>query len=87
MESPLASNSTNTRVGMSTYSFMICFHIGLDLSQISFLLTAHLHDISNLLCIGFKSKESPGHSKTDVSLLYVFCGFRVNTKNTTLHKY
>ena len=56
VESHLALYSSKTGVGISSYSFMICFlgkeyHRGLELSQRSFSLshTAHLYDISNML--------------------------------------
>ena len=43
-------------------------------------------------CKGFKSRESPGHSKTDILLIpintnYVFCRFRINIKYIALHKF
>ena len=61
VESLLALNSSNTRIEISLCNFMICFldteyHRGLELLHRSFFfflvrpsLTAHLHDISNLL--------------------------------------
>ena len=99
VESPLALYSSKTGVGISSYSFMICFlgkeyRRGLELSQRSFsLLDYHIQLIFMMFqtcCIWFKSRKSPGHSNTDVTLIKenvknVFCGFRINTKNIAVH--
>ena len=96
-ESPPALDSATTRDGISSYSFMICsfgteYHRALELSQISFLLLGYLSQLifmaSQTSCVEFKSRESPRHSKTDVSLItrIFFCTLRINTKNITLYK-
>ena len=57
VESPLALNIVNSRAGISSYSFKICFlgteyNMGLELTEKRFIvrlsLTAYPRDISNL---------------------------------------
>ena len=72
VESPLALNSANKQVDISSYSFKICFlsteyHRGLALFIVMLSLTAHLHDIAKTLVYG----KSPGHSKEDVDLICI----------------
>ena len=78
MESPLALNSVSTRVGIFLYSFMIFlgteYQMRLEFSQRSFfLLVGYLSQLIFMIFqtsrIGFNSRESPGHSKTDVPLI------------------
>ena len=82
VESPLALTSTNTRIDMSSYSFMNClldteYHRGLELSLRRFLLLGYLSQLILMITqtshVGIKSRESQGHSKTDIPLISRIC--------------
>ena len=79
----MAMYSVKTWVGISSYNSWFGFSaqntIGdWDFHREAFIVrlsfTAHLRDISILSsCIGFKSRESPGHSKKDIPLISILC--------------
>ena len=70
VESPLALYSAKTWVGVLSYCFMICF-LGTECHR--WLEHSQLFMIFQSSCTGLKSRESPRHSKTDVSLISRMC--------------
>ena len=85
VESPLALNAVNSRVVISSYSFIFVLSAqntregwgGWNFHREDFLLLGYLSQLTFMIfqtsCIGLKSRESLGHLKTDVPLISRMC--------------
>ena len=85
----MALYSAKTWVCISSYNLWFGFSAQLGLSLRGFYCSQLIFVIFQSSCIVFKSRESSGHSQTDIPLMSikVFCEFRINSKNIVLHKY
>ena len=91
----MALHSARTWVDVSSYihglvsRHRISYGTGTFTERLLLLdyLSQLIFEIFRSSCMGFKASELPVHSKTDIHLISMFCGFRINTKNIALHKY